>query len=138
MRKGISEILAENEKITARKDKIEHLQEHRTKVLLDIFRCAFDDSIKFLLPPGDVPYTKNLDADPWGALYSEARRLYLFVEGGHPNLKPMKREMLYIQFLEMLHPKDAELMVAVKDKKLPYKGITKKLVQEAFPGLINE
>jgi len=35
--------------------------------------------------------------------------------------------------LESIHPEDAKLMLSVKDKKLPYKGITTKLVQEAFP-----
>jgi hypothetical protein len=40
--------------------------------------------------------------------------------------------------LEVIHPRDAELVVAVKDKKLTgkYRGLTKKLVQETFPTLI--
>jgi hypothetical protein len=38
--------------------------------------------------------------------------------------------------LESIHPKEAKVLIAVKDKKLPYKGLTKKLVEEAFPGLL--
>jgi hypothetical protein len=38
--------------------------------------------------------------------------------------------------LESVARKDAELLIAVKDKKFPYKGITKEIVKEAFPGLI--
>jgi hypothetical protein len=60
------------------------------------------------------------------------------VEGGNPNLKQIRREFLFIQLLETLSPKEAQLMASVKDKKLPFKGISEKLVQEAFPGLINE
>jgi hypothetical protein len=45
--------------------------------------------------------------------------------------------MLFINMLESLHPKDAELIIAAKDKKLP-KGITKKVVNLAFPRLIED
>ena len=38
--------------------------------------------------------------------------------------------------LETVHPKDAELLVGMINKKMPVKGVTKKLVQEAFPDLI--
>jgi hypothetical protein len=48
----------------------------------------------------------------------------------------MKRETLFIQFIEGLDPADAVLMCHVKDKKLPYKSINAKLVNSAFPGLI--
>ena len=39
-------------------------------------------------------------------------------------------------FVPALLSKDAELLVAVKDKKIPYKGITKKFVEEMYPGLL--
>jgi hypothetical protein len=71
-------------------------------------------------------------------LYSETRRLYIFIEGGNPNIPRVKREALFIAMLESLAPADAKLICAAKDKKLPYKGLTVKLINEAFPGLINE
>jgi len=40
--------------------------------------------------------------------------------------------------VETIHPRDAELIVTMINKKPPMKGITKKLVQEAFPELIHE
>jgi hypothetical protein len=70
-------------------------------------------------------------------LYQEQRRLYLFIAGGHPDLSQLRRETLFIQVLESIPPEEAELLLAVKDKKLPYKGITKEIVQEAFPGLLS-
>jgi hypothetical protein len=71
-------------------------------------------------------------------LYTEARRLYLFLKGGNPNLTPFRREMLFINLLETVHPNDAKLLLTVKEKKLPYKGLTLNLIKEAYPGLINE
>ena len=65
------------------------------------------------------------------------RKLYLFVEGGNPNLKPNRREYLFIELLESIHPKEAELLLQVKDKKLKCNGLTYNLVKETFPKLIS-
>jgi hypothetical protein len=52
----------------------------------------------------------------------------------------MKVESMFIKVLEAIHPKDAEVVIAMKDKKFngKYKGLTKKLVSDAFPGLISK
>jgi hypothetical protein len=43
---------------------------------------------------------------------------------------------MFIQMLEGLHPKEAEIMVLVKDKKLQEKyKITKDIVAEAYPDI---
>jgi hypothetical protein len=103
-----------------------------------ILRLAFDPGAKFALPEGPTPYKKSEFDKQEGMLFQELRRLYLFLEpscGGNPNLKPQKRENLWIELLESLTPADAELLDAMKDKKLPWKGITKKDVLAAYPGL---
>ena len=66
----------------------------------------------------------------------EARRLYLFIEGGHPTLKQTRREQLFIELLEILNPEDAKLLCNIKDKKMPYKGITYNLTKEVFPDIL--
>jgi hypothetical protein len=43
---------------------------------------------------------------------------------------------MFIEFLEALAPADAELIVSIKEKKLPYKGLTEDIVRAAFPGLL--
>jgi len=68
-------------------------------------------------------------------MYTEARRLYLFIEGGNPNLTQLKRESMFIDLLQSISPDDAKLLVAAKDKKLPYEGLTSATVLKAFPGL---
>jgi hypothetical protein len=40
--------------------------------------------------------------------------------------------------LESVHPKDALILLAMKEKKLPYKGLTKSVIAKAFPGLVED
>lgn len=138
MRKSISEILKQVSEQSGKQSKIDMLRENYTPVLAQILQYALDPRIKWLLPEGEPPFKQNVFPGQETVLYSEARRLYLFVEGGNPNLTNIRRETLFIQLLEMLHPEDAKVIIAAKDKKIPYKGITAKLVNEAFPGLIME
>ena len=55
------------------------------------------------------------------------------------DLTKTRREQLFIQVLEGLHPTEADLLMACVKKKLTqYKGLTKRVVQKAFPDLIGE
>lgn len=87
---------------------------------------AFDPSKKFILPDGDVPDWKR-DAAPQGMnpsnLYMEARKLYVFCR---PDLKALRRESIFLQLLENLHPSESELIIAIKDQKVSrlYPNIT--------------
>lgn len=137
MKLGIAEILEQISKIPKKVDKLTELQKHAgNSTLLTILQGAFDPRIEWLLPEGVPPFKKNDLHDLENVLYAEVRKLYLFVKGGNDNLKPLRREALFIQLLESLAPADADLLCAIKDKKMPYKGITQQLVKEAFPGLL--
>lgn len=139
MRKnGIAEILKIVSEQKTTEDKVRKLQELNTPVLQQILRYALDPSIKWKLPEGEPPYNPSPYDDTQSMLYQEARRMYLFIEGGNDNLTPLRREQLFISLLESLDKEDAKLIVAAKDKKIPYKGITIKLVNTAFPGLISQ
>lgn len=121
-----------------KKDKIKHLQMNSSPGLKMILGYTYDPNIKWLLPEGDPPYKENATADNEGQLEYETRKFYLFIDGPsetQQNLKSMKREQLFIDMLENLNPGDAKLLLAIKNRKLPYKGITKALVSEAFPNL---
>ena len=85
------------------------------------------------MPEGEPPYKPNDLVDQENVLIRDARKLVHFVEGGNPGLKQIKREALFIEMLETVTPADAKLLVALKDKKLPFKGITADIVKEAFP-----
>lgn len=139
MRKnGIAEILKMVSDQKTTEDKVRKLQELNTPVLLQILKYALDPTVKWKLPEGEPPYNPSPYDDTQGMLYQEARRMYLFIEGGNDNLTPLRREQLFISFLESIDKDDAKLIIAAKDKKIPYKGITAKLVNTAFPGLISQ
>lgn len=134
---SVSTILRETSEIKNRKQRIAFLKSHHPNELMKLLlRCAFDPNIKFALPEGKPPYKPCEILDNESMLYNEQRRLYLFLEGGNPNLAQLRRETLFVQLLESIDRADAELLLAVKDKTMPYKGITEKLVREAFPLLL--
>lgn len=135
MKKSIYNILKECSEPKSVKERVAKLQQNGIPVVQQILKYAFDPNIKFLLPEGDPPYKPNEYVDQEGILFSEARKLYLFVEGGNNNLTNFRRETLFIQFIEGIDKNDAKLICAIKDKKLPFKTLTKDIVKQAFPNL---
>ena len=126
-------------KINNAKDKprkLKVLKDHDSVPLRQVLKGAFHPDIKWSLPKGDVPYTPN-DA-PLGTdhtiLSQEAKKLYLFIEGGDNTISQNKREMTFVQMLEGLSAEEAEFLIAVVNKKVnnKYKGFTANLVKEAF------
>ena len=138
MKLGIGEILQTAAKQKTAEEKIAYLRENQSAGLLTILSGAFDDGVVWALPPGAPPYTPSKLVDQEAALYTNIRRLYLFAVGGHATISQLKRESLFIELLESVSPLDAEVLIAMKDKKLPHKSLTKKLISEAFPGLVDD
>lgn len=139
MKLAIHEIIAQAAAQKKEEDKIGFLQQHQSEPLKMILQFALDPRVKWLLPDGVPPYNEAAEPETHGMLYTEARRLYLFVEHSAPaDMKPFKRESLFITMLESVHPQDAKLLLSAKDKKLPVKGLTVKHINKAFPGLIHE
>jgi len=132
---SVSEILASISKLSTSEEKINALRNNASQALYTVLKGALDPSIKWLLPEGAPPYKPNDLVDQQGVFYNEYKKLYLFVEGGNPSLKQTRREYLFIQLLESLDPKDAELLVYTKDKLFPY-NISRDEIEAAFPGLI--
>ena len=133
---GVAEFLENVSKLKKREEKIGALKYNDSFVIRTILQGAFDPRIKWLLPSGIPPYKSSELTDQENVLIRESRRLIHFVEGGNPGLKQTRREALFIELLESVSPKDAILLCNIKDKKLPYKGITADIVNEAFPGLL--
>ena len=131
----IFEDVAAANSIKARK---EVLLENESKPLKEILKYAFHPDIKFALPPGKPPYKTIGSPDEYNPtyLYPNIRKFYLYIEGGHEGLTQLRREQLFIQMLEGLHPKEAEVVIQIKDKKLNYRGLTYKLVKTTFPEIL--
>lgn len=148
MRQAISQVIKKISEAKTFNERVELMRRHDDVPLRVILKLMYDKyitwnlsqgtvvtSTKWLLPDGRPPYKPNEFMNQQGAFYKELRKLYLFLEGGNPNLAKLQRESLYISFLESLERDDAELLLDIKDKKYP-KNITLNLVNTAFPGLI--
>ena len=131
----IHEVLELASKQRSKAKKIEILQEYSSDALKTLFIWNFDDTVISMIPEGNVPYKEN--EVPVGtdhtSLRREYRQLYHFVKGGNDTLSSLRRETMFIQMLEGLHPKEAELICLVKDKELTTKyKLTKEIVAEAY------
>ena len=118
--------------------KVEVLQEYRDPSLVSILIWNFDDTVVSIIPEGEVPYNPN--EVPVGtdhtSLRREYRNLYHFVQGGNTSLSTIRRETMFIQMLEGLHPREAEILCLIKDKKLTTKyKLTYEVVKEAYPDI---
>lgn len=118
--------------------KVEVLKEQRCDAITALLIWNFDDSVVSLLPEGEVPYEKN--EVPVGtdhtSLRKEWKNLYHFVKGGNDSLSKTRRESMFIQILEGLHPHEADILCLVKDKALTSRfKISKEVVSEAFPDI---
>ena len=66
----------------------------------------------------------------------EWKHFYHFVKGGNDKLPATRREMMFINLLRGLHPKEAQVLVLVKDKDLQTKyKITVENVKQAYPNM---
>jgi len=134
----IHEVLALVDKQTTKAKKIQILEEYSSDALKSILIWNFDQTVVSLIPEGAVPYKKN--EVPVGtdhtSLRREWRNLYHFVKGGNDKLSSMRRETMFIQMLEGLHPEEAEIICLVKDKSLEDKyNITYDMVKRAYPDI---
>jgi len=113
----IHEILDHVEEQKTKAKKIEALKEYRDDSLTAILIWNFDSSVISAVPEGVVPYKEN--EVPIGTDHTSLRR-----------------ETMFIQMLEGLHPEEAKIICLVKDKSLTEKyKITKDMVVEAFPDI---
>ena len=158
------EVLSLASKQRSKAKKVEVLRKYEHNSIKAIFIWNYDDSSISLLPPGEVPYSSLKDEQNssgtlstkigqqtstmqfnntvnankgFTTLRREWTKLYNFVKGGNDKLNGLRRETMFIQILEGLHPLDAEILCLVKDKKLydKYK-ITKENVSEAYPDIV--
>jgi len=60
-----------------------------------------------------------------------------FIRGMPSKWSPEQKDMAFTRLLETIDARDAELLLAVKNRNLPYRypGITKEVVAEAFGDL---
>jgi hypothetical protein len=140
MKTLVPQILEEVEKAQSKESKIKVLRSYEHPVLRGVLQINFNPDVKVHLPEGEPPFKKDTNT-PMGYsetnLYAEFRRFYIWLDE-KVNLTKIKREQLFIQFLEGIHWTEAEVICLAKDKKLQtkYKSLKEDLVREAFPTLL--
>ena len=140
MNESIYDILLKVAKLNGNKARSEALSAYRNdfpiKVILDL---VYNPNIEFLLPETDPPFTPvDPGIDAQNVLKADIRRLrYCLNIPEGEQLRPLKREQMFIQMLEAVDANDAKLLLAVKNKKLPpeLRDITESVVRKAFPGI---
>ena len=158
------EVLDAASKQRTKAKKIEVLQKYPHDSIMALFIWNFDETVISLLPEGEVPYgntrednsvtgtlsdkindavgkmgeigTTSLGSQDQGkaSIRKEYTKFYNFLKGGNSGLTNLRRETMFINILEGLHPLEAEILILVKDKKLTDKyKITKDVVSAAYP-----
>lgn len=138
MKQYVYEVFEELNKKTKKEDKIKVLKENETWALKDIIRGSMDSTIIWNLPAGAPPYTAAPEHSHPANLLRENKKFAYFVKGGQGDSMPaVKRESIFIGILEGVHPADALLVIDMINKKKP-KGLTRPIVEEAFPDLLKD
>ncbi len=124
-------------KAKTREEKRDILKERENFATKAFLQFNYHPDAKWLIPKGAPPYTPGQIADSTpNSLHFEVKKLDYFVDPSPHELPMLKRESMFVQLLERLDPKDAEFLLAVKDKKLSYKGLSYKLVKDTWPDLL--
>ena len=136
----LSEILTKAHKAKTKPEKVKILREEDCSALRQICKWSYDPKIESELPSGIPPFVPN--EAPEGTehmlLRTEGNKLWHYVKingkSADPNIQSTVRERMFIRLLEGLHKDEAELLCAVKDKRLHqvYKGLSTQVVSEAF------
>ena len=135
----MTEILEVVHKQRSKAKKIEVLKHYRDDALTALLIWNFDPSVVSALPDGDVPYKPNdvPEGTDHTSLRREWKNLFHFIKGGNDGLNGLRRESMFVQMLEGLHPREADLICLVKDKRLTTKyKVTLEQVKEAYPDIV--
>ena len=158
------EVLDAASKQRSKAKKVEVLRRYAHDSILTLLIWNFDETAISVLPEGDVPYGTNREDNSMtgtlsdkindavdkmsemgsnslgsqdqgkASIRKEYTKFYNFIKGGNDSLSSLRRETMFINILEGLHPLEAEILVLVKDKRLTDKyKITKEVVSEAYP-----
>jgi len=136
-KKLVPEVLELVQQAKTKQEKVEILRSNTHPALKDVLRVNFDLDVVSLLPEGSPPYEKDDAPEGYSvsSLFRTHKQLKYFFKGPIGNqVQAVRREKLFIDALESMHPTESDLLIEAKDRKL--KGITKALVDEAFPGLV--
>ena len=139
MAKYVFEILDEVTKAKSKADKVAILKKNESWPLKDVLRGTYDSTVKWGLPGGEPPYTPSEAHNHPATLFREFKKFGYFIEnsGKARGVPKFKIEQLFIGLIEGSHPEDAKVVIDMINKSTR-KGLTRPVIQEAFPGLLRD
>ena len=124
-------------KAKTREEKRQVLKDRDNFATRALLQLNYHPDVKWHLPPGNPPYTPGQVADSTpNSLHFEVKKLDYYVDPSPHDLPMLRRESMFVQLLERLDPNDAKLILAVKDRKLSYRGLSYKLVKDTWSDLL--
>jgi hypothetical protein len=136
---NVHEVIDQVRKARTKDKKVALLKKHETWALKDILRGTFDTTVEWNLPGGEPPYTPSEAYSAPANLLKEHKNFVYFVKGVRESnrLTPVKRESIFLGLIEGIDPEDAKLVINMINKEKP-NGITRPVIEEAFPGLLQD
>jgi hypothetical protein len=130
----MANLIAKIEAQTTKERQVDFLRLYSSYALKAVLGYGMDPGVKWLLPVGDPPYAALFDAaDQEGRFYTECKKLIYFVDSPEGRqVNQLKREQLFIQVLESMDPRDAKLLLRMKNRQLK---IMPAAIAEAFPNM---
>lgn len=139
------EVFAQLGELESFHDRVEFLKTYQSFAIRTILQFNFTPSLSLDLPEGNPPF--NVDKMPAGySLSSIDKNIKLLSKivlypGQTPavGLSKIKKETIFIRLLESVSEKDAEIILAMKEKNLSklYPIIDLTLTKAAFPTLFS-
>ena len=132
----VYEVLEKASKARKKEQKIKILKDNESWALKDVLRGTYDSKVHWLLPGGEPPYTPNRPESAPSNLLKRNTDFRYFVRSKEAAAMPAyKRESMFIGLIEAIHPKDAKVVISMINKR-KINGVTRNVVEEAFPGLL--
>jgi len=134
---SVAEVFDEVASAKTRKERLAILAKNDCRAVRACLKAQFDTGIQFV----DLGKKLEYEADyaPFGhnpsTIHMEFKKFYIFMEGPSRLTLERKRQLL-CQICEALHEDEAKVYLACVRKKLKYRGLTEKLVRDAYPDLL--
>lgn len=139
--KPLYEIFDAFEECKTKKERMEVIEKNLSQTLVDVFKLTYHPQFQWKIKEMPDNYKVPTDMLPGithDSLAHQLRRLYIFQVGNQTaeSLTEKRRNELFIQMLESIEPREAEILLGIFQKDLGVKGLDYKFVKEAFPNLI--
>lgn len=136
MRLSIAEVISKTIDLPTDQEKIDFLRKNHSVILRSILKFTYDPNVEFLVPNERPPWNKNGLVNIEGRLHNETRRISMFLKGGKYDgrVNKIQMERLFIELLEGVDDKDAEILANMIEKK-HIVGIPEDVLLQVYPDL---